>query len=116
AGELQAHRGAALDTRVGAEQGREADRAVLERVLLGSDAQVGGVEYAEGRREHPLARQPVASQIDRDAAPSGGQRFGEGEGPIELEPIALLAPLRMVEVLRAPCRVDTGRLDVAVGI
>src|SRR5690606_39512177 len=35
---------------------------------------------------------------------------------IELEPIALLAPLRMVEVLRAARRVDAGRLDVAVGV
>src|SRR5690606_27732474 len=40
----------------------------------------------------------------------------EGERPIELEAIALLAPLRMVEVLRAARRVDAGRLDVAVGI
>src|SRR5437588_8821613 len=42
-----------------------------------------------------------------------GEQFGELDHPLELLPITVLAPARVIQVLPAPGRVDAGGLEVA---
>ena len=83
-------------------------------VALRSDPQHSGVEDAEGGGQDALASQVATPQIAGDAPPGGGQGRREVEHPIELDPILLLPPRRVVEVLESFRRVAARRLDVPV--
>jgi hypothetical protein len=71
----------------------------------------------DGGREHALPGQRRgAAQMTVGHRPDFRQRPAEFEHPVELLPVAQLAPPVVVPVLAAACRVSAHCLDVAVWI
>ncbi len=93
----------------------EPEAAVVVGVGVRPDPEVPEVQQAYGGRGGALQRHPVQRDVLQDGGPCLGELAADLEDPVELRRVALDAPLGVVEVLLAACRVDAHRLDVAVG-
>ena len=91
---------------------REAERAVLRRVVLGADAEEAAIEHAHAAREHALPRQAGALEVGAHAPAEGRQTLGEPLDPLELPAVPPPPPLRVVQVLAPAGIVRAGRLQV----
>ena len=67
---------------------------VLDRVLLGADAEEAAVEQADRAGQHALARQLVAVEVGLDVVAQGRQRVREAHHVVELLGVAPGAPAR----------------------
>ena len=96
---------------------REAEGLVLDRVLLGADAEEAAVQQPHRAGEDALASQLVGGgEIRVDVLAQPRQRAREADHLLELLAVAARAPLRVVEVLLAAGGVDPGRLQVAARV
>ena len=101
---------------VRAQQGRDAVRAVLGLVLLPAAAEEAGVEHAQPRRRHPLARQTVGAQVGRHLLARGRELAGQHAHPVVLLAAPRLVPGVVVEVLASTGVVGADGLDVPVRV
>ena len=106
----------AVDRRVAVAQRREAERLVEPGVLLVADPDQRQLEQPDDRRQHLLAGQARAAEVRVDALADRRQEPGEGEHPVELRAVAVLAERRVVAVLLAAPGVATRRLQVAARV
>jgi hypothetical protein len=94
----------------------KANPAVLVDVLLRTDPEATQVEQAYGGRGRALERHPVEAEVLVHGASCLGQRGGCLEHPVELQLVALGAPVGVVEVLSPAGVVGADRLDVTVRV
>ena len=86
--------------------------AVLVRVPLGAHPQGSAVQHPERRSQHAFPGEAVAAQVHGDSRRAAGSDLGQLEGPVELQPVLPLAPLRVVDVLPPADGVQARGLDV----
>src|SRR5690606_3075967 len=80
---------------------------------FGSDAQVGGVDEAEGGAEGAFAAAGLGAHVAGGAAAGGGEVGGEFEHPVEFEAVLAGAPGVVVDVLASARVIAPDDVDVA---
>ena len=96
-------------------QRRQAERAVVARVLLVADADERRLQQAHDGRQHLAPGQARQPQVGGDAPREArAARAPNAIMRLVLVLVALLAPARVIAVLLAAARVAPGRLEVAV--
>src|SRR5207245_10227871 len=103
----------APDVDVSVAQRGQPERVVLPGVFLVADPEVRGLEQADDGRHDLILRQPVTSQITRDAPPEVGQDLSEAGHAVEFVGVTGLAPARVLAMLLAPPGVPPGCLQMA---
>ena len=99
---------------LGAQGGHPVRRVVAVRVLVAADPEHPHVQQSGHRRQHPVPAQSMAVQVAPHPLAQHRQPPGHLQHVVELRLVLLLPPLRVVDVLLAPGRVDPDRLDVPV--
>lgn len=112
-----------LETQTGAShldmpvaQGAQAVRLIVARVFQIADTHVSRLQKAHDSGEDFFARQSGQAQVLPDTAPDRGKNFCEIEQPVKLGRIANGAPFRMIPILPAAAIIETGCLQMPVGI
>jgi hypothetical protein len=105
----------ALDLDVPVSQRRQAERAVLLRVLGVADAHERGLEQPDDGGDHLAPREALELQVLLDLLPDRRERLGEGGHAAVLRLVAHVAPPGVIAVLLPAARVAARRLQVSVG-
>src|SRR5262245_48978590 len=95
--------------------GGQADRIVLFRVLLVTDADEGRFEKAHDRGKHLCLWKAGELKVSFDAAANGGQRTAERAHTLVFHLIADSAVEGMVSILFAPAGIPAECLKMAEG-
>src|SRR6185295_10724648 len=95
---------------------RQTERLVRPGVLFVADANKTSLEQLDDGREDFLTRQSRFGQIGGRARTNERQNGRELLQAVELVPVAMGAPGRVVSVLFAAARVAPGRLHVPLGV
>ncbi len=104
--------GLATGLRVAGAERRQAERAVVPRIALGSDAHRRLVEEGNDRGEDLLAREAAAAQVPGDCAAKARQPRTERRHALELVRVAAVAEVGVVAVLLPAAGVDARRQQV----
>src|SRR5437879_10753575 len=103
----------APDVDVSVAQRGQPERVVLPGVFLVADPEVRRLEQADDGRHDLILRQPVTSQITRDAPPEAGQDLSEAGHAVEFVGVTGLAPARVIAMLLATPGVPPACLQMA---
>ena len=97
-------------------QRREPERLVRLGVLVGADADQGALQQPNHCRHHLLARKPGQRDVVLDPLTNQLQHVAEGNHPLELDAVPLLAKRGMVAVLLPAACVARRHLQVTVRV
>src|SRR5207253_10645263 len=97
-------------------QGCRPEALVRAGILFVADADVLGIKQPDDRRKDRLPSERPAPEIAVDPPPQPRQRLPELEQSIVFRTFALFAEIGMIAILLAPPRIDSCRLQVAVGV